>query len=223
MLARCLSLMLTGLTLTGCRGNVDLLEARLRSQEDLLSRTQADLSQVRGELVASQSLTGRLQRQLAEATQGKLLPEQAAALFQIEGLHIDERLTAITPLQNPKSPATLNVVVFPHDADHQAVKAPGNVELQLFGPNQQPGDEPIAHWNFGVAQVREHWHRGPIGQGFQFQVPCASARTDDQLLLRAKFETIDGRVYEAQKTIAGGLQTNSLTDFDEATGTDVEG
>ncbi len=73
MLARCLSLMLTGLTLTGCRGNVDLLEARLRSQEDLLSRTQADLSQVRGELVASQSLTGRLHRKLAEASQGMLL------------------------------------------------------------------------------------------------------------------------------------------------------
>ena len=217
------SLTLTSLTLTGCRGHVDLLEARLRAQEDLLTRTQADLSQVQSELAASQGLAERLQRQLAETTRGKLLPEQAQALFQIEGLRIDGRLTAIMTQPDSQHPATLNVVMFPHDADQQPVKAPGTLELQLFAADQQPGAQPIAEWVFDVAEVRNHWHRGPIGQGFQFQLPCEPAVTAGQLLLRARFETIDGRSYADSKTIAGRPAAQNANDFDAADRADFEG
>ncbi|MEO1997012.1 MAG: hypothetical protein ABGZ17_17225, partial [Planctomycetaceae bacterium] len=177
---------------------VELLEAQLRRQEDALRRTQAELSQARSELTGLQNLSTRLKLQLAQSTAGELLPERADALFQVEGIQIDGRLTAITRTPNSTQPATLNLVFFPHDSDRQPIKVPGHVILQLVAVEDSKPEEPIARWNFTVKQVREHWHRGLIGNGFQFQLPCGRASAAEHVLLRVRFQTIDGRDYASQ-------------------------
>jgi len=157
------------LALTGCRGNVELLEIRLREQEDLLHRTQADLSQVRNQLTASRELSARLQKQLAETSRGALVPEQAQALFRVQGIHIHKRLTAAMPSESATQPVTLNLVFFPHDSDMQPVKVPGQVTVHWVSADDPFGAEPLGEWKFTTEEVREHWHQGIIGSGFQFQ------------------------------------------------------
>src|SRR5262249_42369696 len=78
----------------GCaaHGQMDILESRLRQQEDSVNQLQAQLAASQSQLQAAKRESADLRTQLADGTR-KARVEQVSALGQVEGIELNRYLT----------------------------------------------------------------------------------------------------------------------------------
>jgi hypothetical protein len=192
--------------LSGCaRGNVELLEARLRNREDELLRLDSQLAQAKQELARSERERDLLQQQLVSSDHDQLQFEVSRSLARIEGLNIDSRLTGI--LENRETPGTreLNLLFAPVDANEEPVKLEGRTVIELYDLSA-PSTQPRLHtWEFTPQETAATWHSGFIGEGFQFALPVPPPTEAESLVINVSFETPDGRRFHATHEMAGGV------------------
>lgn len=187
--ARLITLLIT--VICGCRGNVDLLEARLREQEDALYAQRRQLENVQTELQVARSDADELQRQLALATSGQVLPEDVQGLVRIKTLEVDHRLTGVLP----GAPTSyLNVVVVPRDLKGQSVYVPGTLVIRVIGQDQD-GEHLVLERSFAGQDLHNAWSSSLIGEGFQLSLAC-DAGGRDRMTVECAFETVDGRTFK---------------------------
>lgn len=190
------------LAIAGCaRGNVDLLEGRLRQQEQILASMRSELQSTRNELSLTQQEANSLRSQLQGRGEQALLPEQARTLYQASGVSFNKLLTSGVDKDGRPGHELLNVVLAPHDADGELVKLPGTVELAVIDPSQPDQQQTLGRWQFDAEQCREHWYRGFIGSGYQFELPWQTPPQHRELVLHARFTTTDGREFTAQQLL----------------------
>lgn len=189
--------------LSGCalRGNPELLEARLRQQEDRFLRLESELQTARSELAASRGESRHLREILAGQRQETLLPEQADSMFRATGIQFNRLLTGGYDRDKEKGDELLSAVVVPHDADGELVKLPGRIELTAYDLSQNSEQKLIGKWEYGVEECRRLWHSGFLGSGYLIRVPWTQIPQNPRILLHAKLVTPDGRQFDTSEHV----------------------
>ena len=181
--------------------NAEILEARLRQQEDQVTELQSQLSEAQSEYQVSRREADALRTQLTNLGEPTLLPEQAGALYSVTGIELSKLLTGSIDRDNRQGDELLSVVILPHDEQGALVKIGGSIELELLDLAQPEDDRRIGHWSFDAEETCEQWHHGLISSGFVFQLPWQQKPESPQLLIHARLTTSDGRQFETSRQI----------------------
>lgn len=197
-------MLLGGLSGCAARGNVELLESRLRVQEDRFVQLQQQLGKTEAELAASRSECDALRVQLARRGESTILPEQASAVFRATGIRFNDMLTGTIDHDGESGDEQLTALLTPHDQGGELVKLPGAIQLKLFDLSKPEGEQKLAAWEFADDETHELWHRGVLGGGYLIRLPletAMSAHSQTPLLLHARLTTPDGREFVATTKI----------------------
>jgi hypothetical protein len=186
----------------GCAstGQLDVLESRLRRQEDANNQLQAQLTESKNQLQAARRETVDLRTQLAE---GKKVAhaEQITALGTVEGISLNKYLTGGLDRDGVPGDEVFSAVVVPADADGNLVKAPGSVVLTVLDLSKPESEQRVGHWEFGPKESEELWHSGFLGSGYVVRVPWQKLPDSPTLLVHARLKTVDGRQFDTSQSI----------------------
>ena len=180
----------------GCatRGNVDVLESQLRKQEDQIFAIETQLSQSESELTLARREVQTLRVQLAERGKPTLLPEQSQLLHRLAGVRVQKYFSGGLDRDGVPGDDLLNVVVVPHDEDGETLKSPGELEIEAIDLSAPEGESQLGVWRFSSEEVAKHWHSG-LTSGFQFRMPWQLPPASENVVLQARFRTLDGRQF----------------------------
>ena len=200
--------LLLGAGCLGSRGNVELLEAKLRQQQDLADRYQRQLAQTQSELTVAQQETDVLRKQLADQGERPLPAEYTQNLFQVTGLQFKPLLTGGRDRDGQAGDDVLVALIAPYDEHGDVVKLPGALEIEALDMTRPEGERQVAHRQFSPQEARALWKSGFLAAGFQCEVPWHQPPASEELLLHARLSTADGRQFDATHTVrvqtAGG-------------------
>jgi len=182
----------------GCAstGQLDILESRLRRQEDAANQLQAQLAESQNQLQAAKRETVDLRTQIAN---GKKLAhaEQLTALGTVEGISLNKYLTGGLDRDGIPGDEMLSAVVAPADADGNLVKAPGTVVVTVLDLSKPEAQQRVGHWEFGPKDSESLWHSGFLGSGYVVRVPWQTLPESPTLLVHAEWDR-DTPAYMAQ-------------------------
>ena len=186
----------------GCAstGQLDILESRLRRQEDAANQLQSQLAESQNQLQAAKRETVDLRTQIAN---GKKLAhaEQLTALGTVEGISLNKYLTGGLDRDGIPGDEMLSAVVAPADADGNLVKAPGTVVLTVLDLSKPEAQQRVGRWEFGPKDSESLWHSGFLGSGYVVRVPWQTLPESPTLLVHARLKTIDGRQFDTSQSI----------------------
>ncbi len=189
--------------LAGCAGTSkrDVLESRLRHQEDMLSRYQSQLDRAKTELGIARRESASLRTQLAESGSAGTSPDEVDASFRVAGVAFSTLMTGGTETDDQPGDDGLTVVLVPQDADGELVKVPGTVEIEAFDLSHPEGAQRIGHWQFDADNSHQYWHNGVIQSGYQFELPWQDRPRSEKVLLHGRIVAADGRQFDTTHTI----------------------
>lgn len=201
--------------LAGCSTarKTDVLEARLRSQEDMIAVYESEVERFKRELSSARRETEDLRLQLAEQGRPAAAAEETGAAFRAAGIQLSSLMTGGLDTDGEPGHDTLSVVLIPHDGDGELVKVPGRIEIEALDPTSPGGAQRIGHWEFDQRDVHEYWHKGVVQSGYQFQLPWQTAPGTDQVLVIAHLTTADGRRFDTNLSVKinpPGIATDGL-------------
>jgi hypothetical protein len=191
---------------------LDILESRLRQQDDQITQLQNQLTTTQSQLQASRRESDDLRTQVADGTRSARV-EQVSALGTVEGIELNRFLTGGLDRDGQPGDEALSAVVVPTDSQGNLVKAPGSVSVTLFDLSKPEAQQRIGHWEYSPKQSESLWHSGFLGSGYIIRQPWQQQPQSANLLVHARLKTIDGRQFDTSQTIhivppgpTGGLQ-----------------
>ncbi len=192
------------LVFVGCAGTKerDILESRLRHQEDMLTSYQAQIDRVKTELDIARRESASLREQLASGEMPVAPAEHISTGFRVTELAFSTLMTGGTNINSSPGDDGLTVVLLPRDPDGQVVKVAGTIEIEAFDLSRPEGDQRIGHWQYDSSESHQHWHQGVIQPGYQFQLPWQEQPRAEKILLHGRLTSIDGRQYDATHTVS---------------------
>ena len=191
----------------GATENAAAVRHDLLRTQDALASTQARLRTVKADLMAAEAETASLRGRLADAgTVVAEAPEQVRALGRVTGVTVSKLLTG--PLDRDGEPGheLLAVVLAPTDAGGSPVKAAGAVSIDLTDLAADGPGRDVAAWSFDAADAAARWRSTALGAGYRFRLPLppadgSAAARPRTLHLHARFETADGRRFDATREL----------------------
>lgn len=191
-------MLLAILLLAGCgsRGHQELLESRLRLQEEQLARLEQEVHTHRQELEYARKENETLQEKLSGSDASV---SYVSAQIRVEKVVIDPLYTGFNTTGQ-----TRQLVVFfaPQDGLGKAVKLPGDVTIQLWRGDQAVSEDPLEQWYLTAQTSLKYWQNGFLKSGFLFQVTPESDLTGvDQVRLNVVFASDKTRVLQAEQVV----------------------
>ena len=152
--------------LSGCgsRGHQEVLESRLRVQEEEMARLQSELNAQSQELAYARKENATLQEKLGETDRSVSF---VSAQSRVEKVVIDPMYTGFNPVGKSR---TLVLFFAPQDGLGKAVKSPGDVTIQLRRGDQSQDSEPLEQWSMTAQTSLKYWQDGFSKSGYLFQV-----------------------------------------------------
>src|SRR4051812_19223799 len=136
---------------SGCAARgVDLLETRLREQEDSLTDLQRELSNAKSELEIARNESEELRRRLDAPEGATLVSEQARVLYRIQGVKFNTLLTGGVELDEIPGDDGLSALLMPVDSDGDLIKLPGAIEFELLDLSLPEEQQRLGHWSYTV-------------------------------------------------------------------------
>jgi hypothetical protein len=183
------------LSLSGCR-SCSRVEAELRAREsDVLElRDRLDQAEFHNhglvrELLALRGLPGP--HGVIEAP-SEPYPVRSIALGRQTGGRASETLPGDDALQ---------VLVEPRDPEGSTIKAPGALVIEALEVTTEGLKRPLSMWQIPPQELRNRWQSGLITTGYSLTLPWKAWPTTDRLRVIARFQLLDGRVFEADKDV----------------------
>jgi outer membrane murein-binding lipoprotein Lpp len=186
----------------GCasRGQLDILESRLRQQDDTITQLQNQVTTTQSQLQAAHRESTELRTQLAENTRNARV-EQVSALGQVEGIELNRYLTGGLDRDGKPGDEIFSAYVVPTDSQGNVVKAPGSVAVTLFDLSKPEPQQRIGRWEYSAKDADALWHSGFLGSGYIIRQPWQQRPESANLLVHARLKTIDGRQFDTSQTI----------------------
>ncbi|WP_437202767.1 hypothetical protein [Planctomicrobium sp. SH664] len=186
---------------SGCasRGNVEVLEAQLRSQESVIHHFEREVERLQAELATSRREIDIVRSEVALAGHA-VTEETSRSLARVVGLEFNTLLTAAQDRDGSGADERLYAVVYPHDNDGEIVKLSGELEVELLDLSRS-GQKTIGHWSFSTEETRRLWHAGFLISGYELDLPWEQPPSGSKVLLLARLKTPDGRSFEATHTV----------------------
>jgi hypothetical protein len=192
------------LALSGClgsRGNVELLEARLRQEQDRLLVYERQLAGTQGELQIARQEADILRGQLKDLGERPLPAEYTQSVFEVRGIQFNGLMTGGRNRDGQPGDDVLVAVVTPVDEHGDLVKLAGAIELEALDLTRPEAERVIARWTFSPEELRSNWRSGLFSAGYQFELPWPEPPRSEELLLHGRLVTADGRQFDASHTI----------------------
>ncbi|MDA1016857.1 MAG: hypothetical protein O3A00_20665 [Planctomycetota bacterium] len=193
---------------TGCahRGNNELLESRLRAQEERIAAVTRQKEDLGHQLAAARRERELLRRQTADSPH--LFPEQIQAASAVESIQIHRLLSGYIDRESP----AMKLVVQPIDGSGEVRRGPGQFRIiaKPAPPEGEPNDliqvgstseEPPVEWTFSTIETEDAWHSG-FGRGYHFSLPIQPAAQQVAMEFRVIFSAVDGRRFETSEVIS---------------------
>ena len=207
--ARAASLMLAALCVLtcGCVGgpDVEVLESRLRMQEDRLRETADALASAQAEATDARETIAALQSEVCQPLPGGQAPVKLAFASLLTG-GIDE--------DGRPGDEAVRAVIQPLNENGGPVEAVGRLEVELLDVAASPDDRVRGRWSFDGEELHKQWDDGLFASGYTLELTPEDGPLPDDALLIARFQTPDGRQVEATRTVrlrpAG---TDAVADF----------
>jgi hypothetical protein len=186
----------------GCAstGQTDLLESRLRHQEDSINQLQAQLQTSQNQLHAARRENVDLKTQLAHGGSGTRA-EQFSSLGQVQGIALNKLLTGGLDRDGIAGDELLSAVIVPTDADGNLVKVPGEIAVTVLDLSKPEGQQRVGRWEYSAKESDALWHQGWLGSGYMVRVPWQSPPQSANLLVHARLKTVDGRQFDTSQSI----------------------
>jgi hypothetical protein len=190
------------LGLAGCSTaeKVEILEARLRSQEDMLTAYESEVGRIKRDLSVARTEAEDLRLQLA-GDQKQIPADQTHSLARVSGIEFSSLMTGGWDMDGQPGHDGLTIVLIPHDHDGELVKIPGTIEIEAFDLSSPGGARRIGRWTFDQRDIHEYWHKGVIQSGYQFELPWQTPPDNDQVLVHAHFRTAGDRKFDTTLTV----------------------
>lgn len=189
--------------LAGCSAvkERDVLEARLRDQEDMLASYQSQLDRVKTELDVAKREAGQLRTQLTHGETSPAGRNDPGAAARVEGIEFSSLMTGGLNRDMEPGDDGLSVVLAPHDHQGELVRAAGSFEIEAFDLAASDGARKIGRWRIDLADSQNHWHQGVIQSGYRFELPWQELPSSDKLLLHGRMISSDQRQFDATATV----------------------
>lgn len=189
----------TTAVLCGCasRGNVEMLETRLRVQEDQIYALQRQLKTTGGELAASRRESDALRTRIAEHATSLPVEEESNAFHRLEAIQINKLLTGGLDRDGQPGHDHFATVITPVDANGELVKASGSLRIELLDLTGDGTERQVALWEFSEEEAENLWKKGFVGSGYSIQLPWQQTPRVERLMLHARMTTADGRQFDA--------------------------
>jgi hypothetical protein len=175
---------------------VDLLEARLREQEDEIATLRQQVDHSQSELIAARRLNGSLNQQLASEGKPVVPVALAERQFRVTGLKINSLQTGGIDRDGVPGDEELIVVITPHDNRGEAVRLPGMVDCVLLDPSLPVEQQQLGVWSFDAQQTHDAWQQVLVGSGYRFELPWQTPPTSRELELKMEFRSSHGDRFE---------------------------
>ena len=196
----------------GCahRGNVDLLEARLRDQEDQLRSLHAQVDRTNSELTAARRVNDSLKQKVVQPASHDEQFEFSEQQFQVTGLKINSLLTGGFNRDEQPGDDQVTLVFAPVDRREQPVQLPGRVECELLDLAQPAEQQRLGLWSFDSAKTRAAWQKSLGSLGYRVELPWQASPTSRDLELRVRFFSQHGDGFDASTPVQIALPPSSL-------------
>ena len=188
-----------GLLCVGCasRGNVDLLEAQMRRQEDEIRTLHAQVEQTQAELVAARRLNEKLNQRLVQHASHDETFDLNELHFRVKSLKINTLLTGGSNRDGKPGDDQLTLIFTPQDDRGKPVRLPSTVECELLDPAQSPGQRQLGKWTFNVKQTAAAWQSILGSTAYRFELPWQQRPQSEQLELHVRLRSAHGDLFEA--------------------------
>lgn len=204
---------MSALLLCGCLGRAkpDLLQARLREQQERVVEVERRMEAAQADLQRARRESEQLRAELARTGKQVMAAEYTESLIRASKLQINPLLSG--GLNRDRQPGDDALVAFfaLTDDDGEVVKLPGTVELTLLDPSLPEPTRQVGQWRFTAEECRSKWTRGFTGSGYQFTVALDQPIQHDQLVLNAKLTTADKRIFDASQLVRVSRSEGSET------------
>lgn len=190
---------MSALLICGCLGGTkpDLLEARLREQQDHLVAAERRIELAQTELQRVRREADQLRSELARSGKAVMAAEYTESLVRASKLQINSLLSGGLNRDDQPGDDALVAYLSLVDDDGEVIKLPGAIQLTLIDPALPEPSRQIGQWRFTAEECRTKWTRGFTGAGYQFTVPIDQPLSHEQQVLNVRMTTSDNRVFEA--------------------------
>lgn len=190
---------------TGCgsRGQLDVLESRLRQQEAMLAQANSRLANTQQELAIARRETELIRQRALASGQQFVLPEQTQPAARLTKVEFNTLLTGPVPAD----PGKYSVVLSPLDASDATLQIPGAITIKAFHMKRGSRQEKIGQWDYEPHQAAAYWQQGFLASGYIFTLPiepnAIANNANSSVMLTAMLRTTDGRVFETSHEVSG--------------------
>lgn len=185
----------------GARRSVELLESRIRNQEETIASLRRNVSTLEAEREATQREADALRAAAKSQNDPVVLAEHAETQFRVSEVYINTYLSGGLDRDGKHGDELLTVLVVPQDKAGDTLRATGKLEIDVVDFAAPTGQQRIGHWNFDRNQTRELWHFGLIGRGIQITVPWQKPPISEIVTVHARLTMPDGRQFNATEEL----------------------
>ena len=205
-------LLLLALLAGGCAGrrDVDLLEAKLREQEDQVRTLHAQVKQANSELTAARRLNESLKQQFVQPASHDETFELDELHFRVTGLKINTLLTGGFDRDGKPGDDQITLFFTAVDDRDRIVQVPGRVECELLDPAQPADQQRLGLWSFDVLKTRAAWVKTLGSFGYRLELPWQAPPRSRDLKLRVRMYAADGNHFETSTPIRIVLPESAL-------------
>ena len=187
----------------GCqgRGHIEVLEARLREQEDQAVALRQKLERQHKELVAARRLNETLNQKISH-TGAELPPtDELERQHGVTGLKINSLLTGGVNRDGQPGDDQVTVVVTPVDHLGKPVQLTGDMQCVLIDPAQPEGEQRLGLWTFDESMLADAWTSSLGSAGYRLELPWQQAPTSRELELRVRMNSEHGDKFDASAKV----------------------
>ena len=205
-------LLLLALLAGGCasRRDVDLLEAKLREQEDQVRALHAQVKQANSELTAARRLNETLKQQYVRPASHDETFDLDELHFRITGLKINTLLTGGFDRDGKPGDDQITLFFTAVDDRDRTIQVPGRVECELLDPTQAADQQRLGSWSFDSQKTRAAWVKTLGSFGYRFELPWQTPPRSRDLELRVRLHSANGNQFETSTPLRIVLPKSAL-------------
>ena len=206
------SLLLLALLAGGCAGrrDVDLLEAKLREQEDQVRSLHAQVQQSKSELTAARRLNETLRQQFVRPASHDETFDLDELHFRVTGLKINTLLTGGFDRDGKPGDDQITLFFTAVDDRDRTIQVPGRVECELLDPAQPADQQRLGLWSFDAQKTRAAWVKTLGSFGYRFELPWQTPPRSQDLELRVRLHSVNGNQFETSSPLHIRLPKSAL-------------
>lgn len=186
--------LLVGCSLSSNRTQ-ELVEARLRQQDDVIRELSQRLQDSNASITALQQEADAL-RLASQQGVPPILPEQADPTFRVQTIAVSTLMSGGIDRDQFPGDDQFTLLITPQDAGGNWIRATGELEIELFDFTRTGNDQRIGHWQMNRNETGALWHQGVVGTGFQFTSAWQQSPSYEFVHVHARLKTPDGRQFD---------------------------